>query len=290
MGTDKRERQKANRAAKLQAQAAQDKVDSRRRGAIGFVVVIAAVAAIAGLIYLGKGSSKDSASASSTTVAMSDTAPATTVSSKLVDKKFTFGTTPCPPADGSAKRTLTFSAPPKNCLVAGKSYTATFDTSAGKVVVALDTTNTPGTANNFVFLSRYGYYDNTQLFRVNSGIDIIQGGSPHTQSNADPGPGYTLKDEGKFNADATLGGYKYTPGDLVMARSSGPNSAGAQFFFATGEKTSQLDSQGTYVVFGHVTEGLDVLQHVVSTAKVDSSGEGAPNPEVTVKSVTISQS
>lgn len=289
MGTEKRARQKANRAAKLQAEAVQEKQDTRRRGLIGFGVVVVAVAVIVGLIYLSRDDSTSTASGStSTTLAEDQTAPSTT-EPKLVSKEFTFGTTACPPTEGAAKPTLTFDAAPKNCLEEGKSYTATFDTTVGKVVVDLDTENTPGTSNNFVFLARNRYYDDTKLFRVNTGIDIIQGGSPHTQSSSDPGPGYQLQDEGKFSADATRGGYTYAAGDLVMARTSQPNGAGAQFFFVTGPNGAGLDSQGTYVVFGHVTEGLDALQDIVKTAQVDAQGEGTPKPPVTVKSVTITE-
>jgi cyclophilin family peptidyl-prolyl cis-trans isomerase len=295
MGTEKRERQKANRAAKMQAAAVQDKHDSRRRGIVGFAVVVVAVAVIVGLIYLGRGGSDESAADSTSTTAADTTAPPT-ATPKLTRTTFTYGTTACPPSGGAAEPTLTFDAPPKNCLDPGKTYTATFDTTAGKVVVQLDTDKTPGTANNFVFLARNRYYDHTKLFRVNTGIDIIQGGSPHTQSPSDPGPGYDLKDEGEFNADHTQGGYTYEPGDLVMARTSRPDGAGAQFFFVTGDKGSGLDAgkggpgSGTYVVFGHVTEGLDVLQKIVATADVDASGEGTPKPEVTVTSVQITES
>lgn len=294
MGTEKRARQKANRSAKLQAEAVQEKQDTRRRGVIGFGVVVIAVAVIVGLIYLGRSDSSDTTSNSTTTAAPDTTAPPTTTA-ELAKTAFTFGTTACPPVGGADKPTLTFDAPPENCLEAGKTYTATFDTTAGNIVVELDTEDTPGTANNFVFLARHQYYDNTQLFRVNTGIDIIQGGSPHTQSSADPGPGYSLKDEGEFSKDRTQGGYTYKAGDLVMARASKPDGAGAQFFFVTGEKGSGLDAgqpmpgAGTYVVFGHVTEGLEALQKIVATAQVDSSGEGAPKPEVTVKSVRITQ-
>lgn len=286
MGTEKRARQKANRATKLQEKSVQDRSDSRRRGVIGFAIVVVAVAVIAGLVYLSRGDSKSSTATGATTTSA---APATTAPAQLKKTKFTYGTTACPPEGGAAHRTLTFSSPPKNCLEAGKSYTATFDTTAGQIVVDLDTTNTPGTANNFVFLARNGFYDGTQLFRANSAIDIIQGGSPHTQSASDPGPGYALLDEGEFTADASRGGYTYQPGDLVMARTAAPNGAGAQFFFTTGPKASGLDSQGTYVVFGHVTSGLADLQKIVATADVDASGEGTPRPEVTVNKVTIAQ-
>ena len=155
------------------------------------------------------------------------------------------------------------------------------DTTLGEVRIALDTQNTPGTSNNFVSLSRAGYYDNTLLHRTDPSIGIIQGGSPHTNSASDPGPGYNIKDEGT--------GFTYRPGQLVMARSRGPNSSGAQFFFAVNSETALLDGQGTYVVFGQVTEGLDVLEAVLASHREDPTSGlgGAPDPDVTVRSVTI---
>lgn len=289
MGTAKRERQKANRSQKLATQAVQAKAEQRRKGAVGLAVVIVAVAAIVGLLLLTNNDKSDKKAKTGTTTTTA--VPVTTASAALVARKFVFGDTACPPADGSAKRTIDFPAAPKNCLEAGKTYTATFDTTAGKIVVDLDATKTPGTANNFVFLARNKYYDGTKIFRANSGIDILQGGSPHSQDGSDVGPGYALKDEGKFNAGSTQGEYRYKTGDLVMARAQGPDSASAQFFFVTGPNGANLDSQGTYVVFGHVTEGLDLLQKMVSTAKIadKSTQDGTPNPAVTITNVTISQ-
>jgi cyclophilin family peptidyl-prolyl cis-trans isomerase len=153
----------------------------------------------------------------------------------------------------------------------------------GNVVVGLDTTKTPTTVNNFVVLSRYHYYDGTSIFRTDTSIDIIQGGSPTTQSASDPGPGYTIKDEGS--------GYKYTLGDLTMARTSAPNSAGAQYFFCAGSACSELDSQGTYVTFGHATSGVPVLQKILSLNENQNNGlGGAPSQLVIVKSIKITES
>ena len=89
------------------------------------------------------------------------------------------------------------------------------DDVAGQVEVALDTKRTPKTTNAFVALSRWKYYDGTKLFRTEKDTGIIQGGSPHTQSNTDPGPGFPIPDEGgKFtSAD-------YGPGTLAMARTA----------------------------------------------------------------------
>ena len=197
---------------------------------------------------------------------------------------FTYGTAPCAPATTPKPPTLDFSGTGgfQKCLQPGGKYTATFDTSAGIVKVDLDTTTTPGTVNNFVELAGYGYYDATKLFRTDTSIGIIQGGAAHTNSASDPGPGYTINDEG--------GKFTYQPGQLVMARTSGANSAGAQFFFTADDKSSALDAQGTYVVFGTVTSGLDVLQKILAS-NVDQAGGlgGAPNPTVIINSVTIGE-
>ena len=66
--------------------------------------------------------------------------------------------------------------------------------------------------NNFVTLARWGYYDGTTLFRTDPSIDIIQGGSPHTESASDQGPGYSIADEPTFELDENnqlIGTYTY---------------------------------------------------------------------------------
>lgn len=206
----------------------------------------------------------------------------------------TEGETPCPGDD--AERTTTFAQAPPDCLDDGVSYEAVFHTTEGDVRVALDTDDTPNTVNNFVVLARYGYYDDTALFRTDPSIDIIQGGSPHTNSPSDQGPGYTIVDEGEFVTDedtgAYTGPYTYEPGDLVMARSAGPDSSGAQFFFSAGPNTAVLDSQGTYIDFGDVTEGLDVLESILGLHVDDPTSGlgGGPSRAVVIESIEIIES
>ncbi|WP_420639391.1 peptidylprolyl isomerase [Candidatus Poriferisocius sp.] len=191
----------------------------------------------------------------------------------------------CPPADGSGPTVLNFDGPQPMCLDASKQYTAVFDTTAGVMRIALDTANTPITANNFAVLARYHYYDNTVLFRTDPGIGIIQGGSPHTNSPSDPGPGYTIVDEGS--------GFTYEPGQIVMARTAQPDSAGAQFFFAVNENTALLNNQGTYVVFGQMDEESLAVAEAILASHVDQPNNplgGAPDPQVIVNSVVIEES
>ena len=194
------------------------------------------------------------------------------------------GTGACPPADGSGPTVLYFDSPQPMCLDPWKKYTAVFDTTAGEMRIALDMVNTPVTANNFAVLAQYHYYDGTLLFRTDPGIGIIQGGAPHTNSPSDPGPGYTIPDEGS--------GFTYEPGQIAMARTAAPNSASAQFFFAVNEQTARLDSQGTYVVFGQMDDASLAVAEAILASHVDQPDNplgGGPEPPVFVNSVTIEE-
>ena len=257
MGTDKRARQKANRERARQERIRRQKLNKvRSRGlrfGIGIPVVIGALFLIANLV------SGDDASTTADT-----TAPASL--------------TPCPPVGGATERVESFTAPMENCIDPSKTYTATFDTTEGEIVVDLDTANTPNTVNNFVSLARYRYYDTTTIFRTDPSIDIIQGGG----LSASDSVGYTIADEGS--------GYEYSEGDIVMARRSDPNSAGAQFFFVTGPNGAKLNGQGTYVTFGKVSKGLDVVKAIQALHEPTTDGLGGkPSRTVTVNSVTITE-
>ena len=200
----------------------------------------------------------------------------------------------CPAPDGSGARYFDFEGPQPMCIDPGARYVAVFDTSEGEMRFELTAADTPGTVNNFVTLARWGYYHHTLLFRTDRSIDIIQGGSPHTNSASDPGPGYTIPDEPAFDVDPDTGQlsgpYRYEPGQLVMARSAGHDSAGAQFFITTGPNASRLDSQGTYVVFGSTdAAGLAVAQSIIGLHVAGGSLGGAPSRPVTVRSVTIEE-
>jgi cyclophilin family peptidyl-prolyl cis-trans isomerase len=284
--SDKRQRQRENSQTRAAAvQAARKKQAQKRRLLVSGGVIVIVVAFIALLTMQSGGKSKSSTVSSTSTTAAATTGPPTAPPVPAGAK--VTGATPCPAADGSSPHTSSFAQAPPNCIDPAKTYTATLDTTEGKIVVALDTKKTPGTVNNFVVLSRYHYYDKTSFDRIDTSIDIIQGGSPSTQSISDPGPGYTIKDEG--------GKFSYSAGDLVMARSSGANSGAAQYFFVAGPKASAIDSQGTYVTFGHVTAGLDVLQKVESLFVACNPANqaclgGGPSRVVLVNTVTITES
>jgi len=132
---------------------------------------------------------------------------------------------------------------------AAKSFTATFETSRGTVVVDLFPKEAPKTVNNFVFLAREGFYDGTTFHRVIPNF-MIQGGDPTASGRG--GPGYKFEDELK-------GSYKkHQAGSLSMAN-AGPNTNGSQFFI-THVATDWLD--GKHTVFGQVRSGKSVVDAV----------------------------
>ena len=160
----------------------------------------------------------------------------------------------------------------------------TVETSCGTIVIELDPKRAPQTVNSFVFLARAGYFDGQYIHRLDTSIDVIQGGDP-TGAGAG-GPGYSIPDELKGNES-------YTPGTLAMAN-GGPNTGGSQFFLITGPNGLNLDGNPNYTIFGHVTEGLDVakriqalpIQDPEAAAAGDLSGQ-RPVQAVYIDSVTI---
>jgi len=152
-----------------------------------------------------------------------------------------------------------------------KSYKATFDTSRGEIVCDLFAKEAPNTVNNFVFLAREGFYDNTNFHRVIANF-MIQGGDPTATGRG--GPGYKFQDE--FNGNP----HKHQVGSLSMAN-AGPNTNGSQFFITVTD-TSWLT--GKHTIFGEVVEGYDLVEKI---SKVPTGGQDRPKTPVVLESVTI---
>ncbi|MBN1286022.1 MAG: peptidylprolyl isomerase [Anaerolineae bacterium] len=140
-----------------------------------------------------------------------------------------------------------WSAPPEMVIDPNKTYYATFVTAKGDIVVELFADQAPITVNNFVFLAREGFYDNTSFHRVIDGF-MAQGGDPSGTGRG--GPGYTFEDE-------TDNGLTFDePGLLAMAN-AGSDTNGSQFFI-TYAPTEWLD--GNHTIFGKVIEGMDIAE------------------------------
>lgn len=117
----------------------------------------------------------------------------------------------------------------------------------------------PVTVENFVKLVKDQFYDGLIFHRVIPGF-MIQGGDP--EGNGMGGPGYGIK--GEFLSNGFKNDLKHTRGVLSMARAMDPNSAGSQFFIMVAD-APHLD--GDYAGFGKVTEGLDVVDQIVSAER-----------------------
>jgi peptidylprolyl isomerase len=154
-----------------------------------------------------------------------------------------------------------------------KSYQEVMHTTEGDITLVLNAKVTPVTVNNFVFLARKGFYNNTIFHRVIKDF-MIQGGDP--KGDGTGGPSYRFNDE-PFQGE-------YTRGTIAMAN-AGPNTNGSQFFIM--HKDYPL--QKNYVIFGKVSEGLDVVDKIAE-APIEASAMGEPSKPVmpvTVKSIDI---
>jgi peptidyl-prolyl cis-trans isomerase B (cyclophilin B) len=148
----------------------------------------------------------------------------------------------------------------------------------GEIVLRFFQDVAPGHVNNFVKLSRDGFYNGTTFHRVIPGF-MIQGGDPNSKtsdrsSHGMGGPGYKVKAE--FNSKP------HKRGIVSMARANDPDSAGSQFFICVAD-ANFLDWQ--YTVFGEVVSGMEVADKIVSMKR-----DGRDNPlERAEMTVTISE-
>jgi cyclophilin family peptidyl-prolyl cis-trans isomerase len=129
---------------------------------------------------------------------------------------------------------------------------ATFQTSAGAIVVELHDDEAPKTVENFRKLAADGFYDGLVFHRVIRDF-MIQGGCPEGTGRG--GPGYTFEDE--------INEHKIVRGALAMAN-AGPDTNGSQFFIVTTEAAPWLD--GKHTVFGRIVEGMDAVDAIEATA------------------------
>jgi cyclophilin family peptidyl-prolyl cis-trans isomerase len=178
------------------------------------------------------------------------------------------GSTPSPTPTPSSRKN--YSQPPAMTIDTSKKYVATVDTSLGLFKIQLFASESPKTVNNFVFLSREGYYNGIIFHRIMKTFMIQTGDPTGTGSGS---PGY------KF-ADELPPKHHYDPGIVAMAN-SGSNTNGSQFFICTGADARSLDSYPNYTQFGQVVEGMDVVQKIAGVNVVVNPS----NPRETSKPV-----
>lgn len=279
MGTSKRERQKKNREARReQVTRRQQQGKARKRGSQVGVVVLLVVALVGFVFVTGNNSNTDvSETDTESTQETVDTTQDTVAAQASIP--FEYGTSACPPIDGSAEQRREFTDSHQLCIDPTKTYVATFDTTQGSFSVRLLSDRAPGTVNNFVSLARWKYFDGTKCHRVIEDF-VVQCGDPTATGTG--GPGYSFADE-----LPQAGEYKI--GSLAMAN-SGPNTNGSQFFVITGNSGASLPP--SYSLFGEVVDGLDTAVKAMGALfNPDPAANGVPPAgDIVLKSVTISES
>jgi len=170
------------------------------------------------------------------------------------------------------------------------------ETTRGNITLELYTKDAPKTVENFLKLTKEGFYDGLKFHRVISDF-MIQGGDPNSKgeagkdfvydANNNPnnlpiagmgGPGYTFEDEINpwslgldeatissyeslgYQYNKNLTSHKMTVGALAMANTGRGGTNGSQFFIVT--QTDQPHLNGKHTVFGQVLEGMEVVQSI----------------------------
>jgi len=150
----------------------------------------------------------------------------------------------------------------------------------GTIKVELDADTAPISVTNFVKLAQEHFYDGLTFHRIIDGF-MIQGGDPEGTGRG--GSDETIK--GEFSENGVKNDISHERGVISMARSSDPDSASSQFFIVQSDST-YLDGQ--YAAFGHVTEGMDIVDQICKAAKpTDNNGTISADEQPVMTSVTI---
>jgi len=136
--------------------------------------------------------------------------------------------------------------------------TAEIYTEKGVMKVEFYEKDAPGTVENFVKLSKSGFYDGLNFHRVIPDF-VIQGGCPEGTGRG--GPGYTIPCE-------LDGENQYHDRGVLSMAHAGRNTGGSQIFICHSRRnTSHLDRQHT--CFGRVVEGLEVIDLIRQGDRID---------------------
>lgn len=256
--SDRRQRQKEQRAARREAERKQEQrreLGRRLLTAFLFGLIVVAIFAVSG-IFGGD----------------SDTP---TSYEGFRDQPTACGAEAPPP-----EQIMSFDAPEEQTdITASSQVTATIETSCGEIVIELDPANYPETVNSFVFLARQGFYDGQVFHRVAEDF-VIEGGDP--EANGTGGPGYIIADE--FPDDDE---FVYEEGTVAMAN-RGSRSTGSRFWIVIGEDARHLTP--LFNVLGEVVSGQDTLDRIADIETGVAPGtveESLPRETIYIEAITI---
>lgn len=151
----------------------------------------------------------------------------------------------------------------------------------GEIKLELDGDTAPITVKNFVKLAESGFYNGLTFHRIIDGF-MIQGGDP----NGNGSGGSKDKIKGEFSQNGIENNISHTRGVISMARLSSDNNSASSQFFIMHADSEYLDGQ--YAAFGHVTEGMDVVDAIAeNTEVIDNNGTVLSKNQPVIKSVVI---
>lgn len=150
----------------------------------------------------------------------------------------------------------------------------------GAIKLELDADVAPVTVANFAKLAGEDFYDGLTFHRIIEGF-MVQGGDPNGNGTG----GSDEKIVGEFSDNGHPNSISHVRGTISMARSQAYNSASSQFFIMQAD-TPSLDGQ--YAAFGHVTEGMDVVDAICEAARpTDNNGTIAAADQPRIASVKM---
>jgi cyclophilin family peptidyl-prolyl cis-trans isomerase len=290
--TEKRQRQKDGRRARLEARR---KVMRRQMllRRTGIVVVVAAVVGGSVFLITGGGSSTPTTTTTTTSTTTTTTIPSNDAALQRQANAIA-ARAGCPealPTEAYPANKLKFSKP-QTVLAAGLTYDAKVVTTAGTFTFQLNTATAPINSNSFAFLAEHKFYKCVVFHRVIPGF-MDQGGDPTGTGSG--GPGYIVS-KNEF-PKAVTSGNQYRIGAVAMANSCPETTApaqcpltnGSQFFIVTGSEGEGLPAK--YTVIGQLTSGLAVVEKINAQGNPVVNDGGVPPYVINrILSVTITAS
>jgi len=258
MTTSKRQRQKENRAARLEAERIAAQKAARIRTVRNIVTLVAVVLVPLLLFsFLSRGDDDPEATTTSTvatTTTIGTTTTTTPEQARTATNLELFASQPtaCGGTAPPAPVEMTFESAVDQQIASDDTVTAVLTTSCGDITLELDPATAPETVNSFVFLAREGYFNGSPMHRIIPSF-IIQGGDPTGSGLGSPG--YSPADE--FPAEGTT----YDPGTVAMANSGTPDSAGSQFFIVLEENSLHL-LPNQFTAFGQLVGSEDTIEAI----------------------------
>ena len=265
--TKQQQRDRERRRAQRQEKAAVQRQTERTRTVQAVVVALVALLVVAGIVVLSTvlGNSNDA------------TGPDATDAAEMADASGVV-CTESPAAPGTA----TTYALPDAAEAAGRAYTAVLTTNCGDVTVELDGTDAPQSVASFLMLAENGFYDDSPCHRLlASGNTVLQCGDPTGTGAGGPGYGYGVE---YVPEDGS-----YPRGTLAMARTADLEAGTGSQFFVVATDSVWPPSGGGYTIFGNVTSGMEIIDHIVAAGVSGGGADGSPAQPISILEIAVTE-